>query len=169
MQYRLTKKFAVDCRIESLSTPCNTMSPLDDWFIDVFRVNRKKVAMVTHAISTYTFFVPYAEVGGARMIPGHINKLLTDFLYRENFTQHLDELERLAKSNIVYCKTVDRKILGHMNDFKRCVSFRLEENPTDFEGAEKMIAQIPVNIKSLGYTTPLDRMRELLNNYRKMS
>ena len=89
MQYRLTKKFAVDCRIESLSTPCNTMSPLDDWFIDVFRVNRKKIAMVTHAISTYTFFVPYAEVGGARMIPGHINKLLTDFLYRENFTQHL--------------------------------------------------------------------------------
>lgn len=164
MQYRLTKKFAVDCRIESLSIPCNTLSPLDDWFIDVFRVNRKKVAMVTHAISTYTFFVPYAEVGGAKMIPGHINKLVMDFLYREDLTHHLGELERLAKSDIVYCKTVDRNILGHMNDFKRCVGFRLEENPTDFEGAEKMISQIPVNIKSFGCTTPLDRMRELLNN-----
>ena len=92
-----------------------------------------------------------------------------DFLYREELTHHLDELERLAKSDIVYCKTVDRNILGHMNDFKRCVSFRLEENPTDFEGAEKMIAQIPVNIKSLSYTTPVDCMRDLLNNYSKMS
>jgi len=167
MQCRVTKKYAIDCRIENLPLPCNTLSPLDDWFIDVFRINRKKIAMITHAKSTYTFFVPYSEVGGAKAVPGHINKLLTEFLCRENLIQHLDELKRITTGDFVYCKTVDRKILGHMNDFKRCASYRLEEYPSDFEGAEKMIAQIPVNIKSMGYTTPLERMHELLDNSHK--
>ena len=116
--------------------------------------------MVTHAKSTYTFFIPYAEVGGAKAIPDCINVLLSEFLYREDLIQHLDQFNHLSRNGFNFCKTIDRKILGHMNDFKRCVSFRLEENPKDFEGAEEMIAQIPVNLQSIGFTTSLECMRK---------
>ncbi len=162
MQFRITQKYASDCKIDNLSLPCDTLSPLDDWFIDMFRIHRKKIAMITHAKSTYTFFIPYAAVGGAKAIPECVSVLIEKFLYRENLSHHIDELRRLSNENPVFCKTVDRKILGHMNDFKRCASYRLEENPTDFDGAEHMIAQIPVNLQPIKYTTPLERFRELL-------
>jgi hypothetical protein len=63
-QFRLTQKYAKDCRINTLLEPQPVVHPLDDWFIDVMRVHRKKIAMVTHAQSTFTLFIPYAEIGG---------------------------------------------------------------------------------------------------------
>lgn len=83
-QFRLTQKYAKDCRISALSDPQPVNHPLDDWFIDVIRVNRKKIAMATHAQSTFTLFIPYAEVGGAAAIPDCIGNLLKEFLYHHD-------------------------------------------------------------------------------------
>jgi len=41
----------------------------------VFLIHRKKIAMITHAKSIYTFFIPYAAVGGAKAIPECIKYL----------------------------------------------------------------------------------------------
>ena len=62
-QFRLTKKYADDYRLKTLLNPQEVLHPLDDWFIDVMRIKRKKIAIATHAKSTFTFFIPYAEVG----------------------------------------------------------------------------------------------------------
>ena len=40
-QFRLTQKFATDCKIKQLFEPVNTIHPLDDWFIDSLIVDRK--------------------------------------------------------------------------------------------------------------------------------
>lgn len=78
-QFRLTQKYAKDYKIKELSEPAVIAHPLDDWFIDVIRANRKKIAMVTHAQSTLTFFIPYSEAGGAIFIPKHIVFRLRNF------------------------------------------------------------------------------------------
>ena len=55
IQFRLTKKFAHDCKIIKLSDPIATEHPLDDWFIDRMIVDRKKIAIITHAKTAFTF------------------------------------------------------------------------------------------------------------------
>ncbi len=120
-QFRLTQKYAKDARISALSDPLTVVSPLDDWFIDVMRVNRKKIAMVTHAQSTFTLLIPYTKVGGAIAIPSNIGILLKEFLCKHNLSKWVGHLNKLFSEPIRFCKTGDRKILGHMNDFKRCV------------------------------------------------
>lgn len=162
MQFRLTQKYAADCRISHLLTPCDTLHPLDDWFIDVIRVRRKKVSMVTHAKSAYTLFIPYAEAGGAKGISQHIKVPLEKFLYRHDLSVHIKQVEQLFNSTPVFCKTVDRKILGHMNDFKRCAGYMLERDPPDFERAEQMISHPPLTLDLKGCTYPLQRMGLLL-------
>ena len=63
VQFRLTKKFATDIRVTQLTSPCDVTLILDDWFIDVIRVKRKKVAIATHAKSLITFLLPYEQAG----------------------------------------------------------------------------------------------------------
>ena len=67
-QFRFTQKFAADCKIKQLHEPTSTIHPLDDWFIDRLIINRKKIAIITHGKSTFTFFIPYAEAGGAKQM-----------------------------------------------------------------------------------------------------
>ena len=56
---------------------CN--QPYDNWFIDVIRAHRKKIAMIRHAHSLLTFLIPYAEVGDTKAIPDSIPVLINQF------------------------------------------------------------------------------------------
>lgn len=78
-QFRLTKKFAADLNITQFSSPCLVTSIFDDWFIDMMRVHRKKVAIATHATSLLTFLLPYQDIGGAKSVPDCIGVLLGIF------------------------------------------------------------------------------------------
>lgn len=159
MQFRLTKKFAKDIKASQLCEPMDTINPLDDWFIDVMRVARKKVAMVTHAKSTYTFFIPYELAGGAKSIPESLIVSLRYLLHRHDVTNYEESLDALMTSEPIFCKTVDRKILGHMNDYKRCSDYIL-----DVEGiyaAEAAMADMPICIDSI-HTCPIEKLGELL-------
>jgi hypothetical protein len=55
-QFRLTDKFARDLKITLDKSPAKTFHPLDDWVGDVFRLGRKKIALLTHA-KTFISFV----------------------------------------------------------------------------------------------------------------
>jgi hypothetical protein len=119
-QFRLTQKFATDCKIKQLPEPAATENPLDDWFIDRLIIDRKKVAMITHAKSTFTFFTPYADAGGAKSIIDYFKCQLKELFLANSLPTLALEVDKLFVGKPVYTKTVDRKILGHMNDFRRC-------------------------------------------------
>ena len=165
MQFRLTKKFAKDIKISQLREPIDTISPLDDWFIDVIRVSRKKVAMVTHAKSTYTFFIPYELAGGAKAIPEAIIVSLRYLLHRHDVTGYSESIDALMTSEPIFCKTVDRKILGHMNDYKRCSDYILETE--GIYAAEVAMADMPICINSI-HTCPIEKLGELLERPDKL-
>jgi len=48
-QFRLTNQFAKDLKLCLNKSPEAAIHPLDDWIVDIFRVERKKIALVTHA------------------------------------------------------------------------------------------------------------------------
>ncbi len=84
-QFRITQKFSTDSKIPPLVTSRAALSLLDDWVIDVLCIQRKKVALVTHARSLLKFLIPYAQVGGAKYIPQCIPVCLQQFLYDYDF------------------------------------------------------------------------------------
>jgi hypothetical protein len=88
-QFRLTKKFAADIKVSKLESPALQTTRFDDWFIDVIRVQRKKVAMATHAKSLLTFLLPYKQVGGAKSVPNCITVSLKKFLNENDLDANL--------------------------------------------------------------------------------
>lgn len=168
-QFRLTQRYAKDCRVEKLVEPNPMTHILDDWFIDVIRIQRKKVAMVVHAKSLFTFLLPYAEIGCAVNVPACIGVLLQEFLQKNDLMDRHEQVIKLFRDPMVFCKTNDRRVLGHMNDFKRYVESFLEhqERPTypiNLRQLAKEINQIPINFGAAGYAEPLEQFLRILGD-----
>lgn len=170
VQFRLTQKYAKDCRVSVLSEPKAVTHPLDDWFIDVIRVHRKKIAMVTHAQSAFTCFIPYAEAGGAVAIPEGIGMLLKKFLSDYNLSKWEEQVDELFSKTATFCKTMDRKILGYMNNFKQCVEGFIDYspecmNPICWNSISDMINNMSVNFGAVNkYSYPTEMSKKLLDN-----
>lgn len=161
-QFRLTKKFATDCNIKTLAEPSSTSNPLDDWFIDRIIANRKKIAIITHAKTTFTFFIPYNEAGGAKNI---INcfKLKLKNMFRNNSLFALAlAVENLFAEELTFTKTVDKKILGNMNDFKFIGAPHPDDIKKDWDETAERINNMPVDVTSRACSYPIDRLNELL-------
>ncbi len=167
-QFRLTQKYAQDCRVGELIEPSPMRHLLDDWFIDVIRIQRKKVAMIVHAKSLFTFLLPYADIGGARNVPACLQVLLQNFLEEHELSDRYKQLENLFRREAVFCKTNDRRVLGHMNDFKRCLEAPVNygpraDSPANFEELADVINQIPINFGADKYSSnPLKQFLKLL-------
>lgn len=122
-QIRLTHKFAKDLKVEKLNLPQKTHHPLDDWFFDYLFVRRRKIAVITHASSLFTFFIPYAEAGGAKNLVSYFTEQLINNIRHFTTPSAISEVFQLFQTPSYYCKTIDKRVLGHMNEFKRMISF----------------------------------------------
>ena len=120
-QFRLTQKFATDMKVSSLSEPCLVTPICDDWFVDVVRVQRKKVAIATHGKSLLTFLLPYEQIGGAKSVPSCVGISLGIFLTENELSVAQNQVEEVFSMPPTFCKTNDRKVIGHMTDFKNCI------------------------------------------------
>ena len=123
--------------------------------------------MITHAKSLLTFFVSYNEVGGAKNIPECIGVLLSQWLYDRNLEELGDQAVKIFKEPVIYCKTADRKLLGHMTDFKRCFEIGVNYHDKDFDDINfdeeaEAINNMPVTTIRNQYSTPTKLMLELL-------
>ena len=165
-QFRTTQKFAADYKISGLLGPLQTLSLLDDWFIDVMKIHRKKIAIITHAKTLFTFIIPYAQVGGARSMPECVHRLLQQFLFDRSFFEYIDSIDQLFAKQPLFCKTQDRQVLGHMNEFKRCIEARTHDVPydaIDWNDLMRFTNNILINVRPIGYTRASELMDQLLN------
>lgn len=167
-QFRLTQKYANDMSVKKLDEPPVTTHPLDDWLIDVIRIHRKKVAMVTHVQSFFTFLIPYGEVGGALAVPQAIGTLLQQFLCEHAMAKWIPAVEKLFSDEAHFYKTSHRKVLGHMNDFKRYIENFMYSSPkdtVDLKDIEAYLNTILVNFPlQRGYSSPKEILHYLLVN-----
>jgi hypothetical protein len=166
-QLRVTQKYARDLKLTSLEKPSFVTPVLDDWMIDVVRVHRKKVAMATHVKTMLTFFIPYQDVGGAVGIPKSIGVLLSQWLYNHDFPKFGEEAIQLFNQGSVFCKTEDHKVLGHMNDFKRCYVWDMARAPCleqiDWDRIVDDIGDMLITtLNKRNYSSPKNLMLELL-------
>lgn len=164
MQFRLTRNFARDSKIKKLIEPNIDTKLLDDWFVDYMLTPRKKVAIITHAKTAFTFFISYEEAGGAKNIPKYFQKVLNQFFTQHALPDLADEVVFLFSEGVTFTKTVDRKILGYMNDFIRC-SQPLPTDTGQFDciAEAEHINNMPINLTSRYATYAIDQFNELLN------
>lgn len=163
-QFRLTQKFATDCKIKQLHEPVITTHPLDDWFIDRMIVDRKKIAVITHAKSTFTFFIPYADAGSAKGMIAYFENQLKELFLQNSLPALVLEVEKLFAEESTFTKTVDRKILGHMNDFRRCAQpYPGDTYPIDWHDLAERINNMPINAGSRDSSYPIEHFNALLS------
>lgn len=163
-QFRLTKKFATDCKIKHLVEPAITAHPLDDWFIDRMIVDRKKIAVITHAKSTFTFFIPYSEAGSAKGLIAYFKNQLKELFQQNSLPTLALDVEKLFTEESIFTKTVDRKILGHMNDFKRCAEpYPGDPLAVDWQNIAERTNNMPINAGSRDSSFPIDCFNKLLS------
>lgn len=164
-QLRLTQRFAKDMGQTALTEPQTNLPPLDDWFMDNFRVNQKKVAIMMHAETLYTLLIPYKESNGAKQCFQFIPKLLQQHLSKALTATHQETLISLFQAPPSLVKTHDRSKLGSLNDMKRCAAFMIEydEAPLTTQGLETIVLKLnETPMKALNYRSPQEAMKALL-------
>ena len=166
-QFRITNKYAKDLRLKNLPLPCHTAHILDDWFVDCLYIARKKVAMAVHGKSLYTLFISYSESGGTKYVSGMIGMRILKFLDQNGITSHMDQARKLFDTQSVFCKTADRKILAHMNDFKQQVDGYIYPRHYSLEYCleelEHRINEMPVNLLPKQFSFPVENFLRLLS------
>lgn len=162
-QFHLTQKFATDCKIKQLLEPTTTMHPLDDWFVDRMIVDRKKIAMITHGKSAFTFFIPYAEAGGAKEMFIYFKNQLKKLFQHNSLPALALEVDKLFTEEFCFTKTINRKILGHMNDFRRCSQPLPGDPPTiNWQDVAEQINNMPILAGSPNSSYAIEAFNTLL-------
>ena len=165
-QFRITRKYAKDIKVTNLATPAVATKPYDNWFIDVIRANRRKIAMITHAHSLLTFLIPYADVGGAKAIPDCIPVLIKQFLWDHDLQRREEAVNRLFEEPPTYCKTADKHIIGHMNDFKKIIDYYTKHSREGYgwDAIAGKINDMISNKYGQGYIQPKEMMIKILGS-----
>jgi hypothetical protein len=119
--------------------------------------------MITHGKSAFTFFIPYADAGGAKGIIHYFKEQLKDLFLRNSLPTLALEVNKLFAGGPTYTKTVDRKILGHMNDFRRrSEPYPGDPYPIDWQDKAERINNMPLNAGSRDSSYAIENFNELL-------
>lgn len=166
-QLRLTQKFSKNLHISTLSEPQVTTSMFDDWIIDVVRAQRKKVALMVHVKSYLPLFIPYQTIGGAQNIVSALGMLLSEWVIKNGHASCCQSISKLFAESITFCKTVDKRALGYMNEYKYHAPFFWEDvrfEDIDWQAQTQELADMPLLMKHerVKYPTPGSLMLDLI-------
>jgi hypothetical protein len=163
-QFRLTNQFAKDLKISLNQLPETTYHSLDDWIGDIFRVERKKIAILTHVQTLISFVFPYAEVGGAKNVLEFLPVELEDYLRTQNLEEHLDSMIEIFSHQHTFTKTDNRKVLGYMSEFKKVVEYSVDRNhaQVNWHDISDTLNDTIVNIGKSIYKTPTELLKDFL-------
>lgn len=162
-QFRLTHKFAIDLKVSLQKSPEPRFHPLDDWIGDVFYLNRKKVAILTHVQTLISFIFPYREVGGAKNTLDFLSIEIELFLRHQNLEEWIESMKKVFNEPPTFAKTENRKALGYMNDFKRmvlCSRYYFDEE-TNWHKLSDSLKNSLVNVGGC-YKTPTELLIQSL-------
>lgn len=90
-------------------------SNLDEWYVNLFRLNRCKCLMFTNAGTLFSFFVIGVARKDIQNLPEVFKKELSKALFYEEFSaRQIQELMKRAEK-ITIAKTASRSVLASMN------------------------------------------------------
>ena len=102
--------------LELLADPMTEARPAspDDWYANVFWVQRRKCLLVTHAGTLFSVFAPTVRAADLRPLGAFVAPLITHQLVAEGFPA--GALGPLDPAQATIARTADRQVLGCIND-----------------------------------------------------
>lgn len=89
---------------------------------------------------------------------------------QHNVSEWAEQVDILFNQAFTFCKTVDKKILGHMNDFKWCSEGYIYDDPyflypTNWDKVSEKINNMPVKFAAeRGLTFPIQVFSQLISH-----
>jgi hypothetical protein len=102
--------------LELLGDPVTERWPAspDDWYANVFWVERRKCLLVSHAGTLFSVFAPAVRAADLRPLGAFVAPLIAHRLAREGLPAAA--LGPLDSAEATIARTADRQVLGCMND-----------------------------------------------------
>lgn len=97
-----------------VSKPAVGEASEEDWYAHLIWVDRRKCLLLTHARTLFSVFVPNVAVADLRPAGPFVVSVVEAALRAEGLPA--DTLGDLAGEEVVVARTVDRRIVGTMND-----------------------------------------------------
>jgi hypothetical protein len=112
-------------RLLRLQPAAGVPAGADDWYANIVWVSGRKCLLVAHARTMFCAFEADVRVGDLRSPERYVVALIQRELRAEGLAG--DRLGPLDPSAVVVARTVDRQVLGNMNDFARQAEFVIED------------------------------------------
>jgi hypothetical protein len=136
----------------------------DDWYANLFRLDRRQAIIFTHAVSLYSFIIDRVQKKHfSQIIPlfqlGLLQRLKRDGFPHERNARLMDRV-----LDIRLAKTRSRSILGSMNDMVYCAKYMYELHKYEYEDIiDEVVRRINIMpMKAIGYKLPVEKFGEIL-------
>lgn len=146
----------------------SSKSALDEWYAHLFFLARSKCILFTYA-KTYYGFVAYGlKREDIRNLRGVFRKGLGHRLYEDGFSPDAIKKAMTASEEVVYGRTIDRRVLGVMNqmiyEFGACLDRHGFVTPEALKKAADLLPRTPhkQDHNWHNYIIPLEEMWPLL-------
>lgn len=124
-------------------------SALGDWYVNRVVVARQPLLLLVSSTSLLPMVVPARDV---RSLPDRLPALVEARLQRLGVHADLIAAELRSMDPVVTAATVDRSILGTLNDFAKAMPYYLDSvtpGPKTLVGLEAWLAQTPCHSASI--------------------
>ena len=169
-QIRLTLKTIKELKtplIHDISTNCEFF---DDWYFDIFLVQRRKVYLFTHLETKVAFAMPSFEIGGINGVFESFAILLQDFFFKYGNVKLAEKLYNSFNEDKPYfIKNTNKSMVPYSTQFKCRI---LNKVSMGFDLNQNLCDVISENwqntpMANAQYAKPLELMNNLIiqNNY----
>ena len=137
---------------------------LGDWYANLFKISRYKCIIFTNALTLFSLF----HFSARKKDIQNLSELFMDELYSalvyEQFPNPVVGSIMESHCHIQYAPTINKQILGSMNDFVRCYEQRLsyvgEINLDSLTETNAKLNRMPM--KAIGYNRPIEELKKAL-------
>lgn len=145
---RPTKKLRSQLPISDVTGRSDTA--LGDWYVNRVVVARQPLLLLISSTSLLPIVVPARDV---RVLPDRLPSLVEARLRQLGVHADLIAAELRSMHPVVTAATVDRSILGTLNDFAKAIPYYFDaitQGPKSLTGLEAWLAQTPCHSGSIG-------------------
>jgi hypothetical protein len=130
-----------------ISAPSTAVSDtlLGDWYVNRLTIDRKPLLILLSSRSLLSIVLPARDV---RTLPDRLAEIVATRLRRLGVASPLIDAETAAMPPVVIAPTVDRSVLGILNNFVSMIPFYLDPgwDETSFPFLESRLAQVPCHV-----------------------
>lgn len=122
-QFRLTRSMAKELKLTSLPTPADSsLIFYDDWYLDVFRLGRKKIVCCIHIRTRLAIAILPSDIGGMKALFEFFPFILKHHLHDcqlKDYKKIANEIDVFFRDQLpIFTKTNHLSTQSHMTQFK---------------------------------------------------